>query len=218
LVPLDGSRFAMEAVEAVLTLFAGEDVHFVLVRAVEPLDVVGGRPGCQYMRLSTEQALVEAERYLAHQRAALLAAGVTVETHVRLGAPALAVAAAAREADVHLIAAATHGTGGIAGTITGSTVARIVQQTHGPVLLVRPAWLRYTVPIHTGPPPLEAEVEELPVTVGFTATELDYVRRGLERLLGEIRPDEPLYRLLARVRRARAAHETERERRHEVAA
>jgi hypothetical protein len=130
----------------------------------------------------------------------------------------LAVAAAAREAEVHLIAAATHGTGGIAGTITGSTAARIVQHALGPVLLVRAAWLRHTVPVPPVPPPADPKIEELPVTVGFTATELDYVRRGLERLLGEVRPDEPVYRLLARVRRARATHETERERRHEAAA
>jgi hypothetical protein len=66
-------------------------------------------------------------------------------------------------------------------------------------------------------PSAEVEIQELPVAVSFTADELDYVRRGLEMLLGEVRQDEPVSRSLARVRRARAAHETERARFHEAA-
>ena len=218
LVPLDGSPFAAEAIDAAQALLGERHPQLILVRAAEPLTTLTCRPGCPYMRLSTEQALAEAQRYLDGMAAGLTAADLSVQTRVLSDPPAAAVVAAAREADVHLIVAATHGSTGPSPTIMGRAAAGIVQHAPVPLLLVRPAWIRHTA--HGAAPPAAATLAEevlgatgdRPVSIGLTEDKVDLMLRGLDRLLGEVRPDEPVARLVARLRQAKATYETERRR------
>ncbi len=211
-VPLDGSDFACEVFAPLRDLLAGRAAQLVLVRAVEPLGPGAGRPACPYMRLATEEAMAEAQAYLDRIRARMAGPGTSVETRVVLGTPATAIVAVARSAAAHLIAISTHGSTGARPVITGSTAAAIVRHASTPVLLVRPAWVRHTAlrsepaaTAHVGPvPQAQPEpVEGFPIQIGLTEAEVQILLRGLDRLFGEVAPQEPVSQLESRLRRAK---------------
>lgn len=211
-VPLDGSDFACEVFAPLRALLSGWAVQLILVRAVEPLGPRAGRPACPYMRLATEEAMAEAQAYLDRIRARMAGTGASVETRVVLGTPATAIVAVARSAAAHLIAISTHGSTGARPVITGRTAAAIVRHASTPVLLVRPAWVRHTAlrpePAATEPAGLAPQeqpepLEGFPIQIGLTEADVQVLLRGLDRLFGEVAPQEPVYRLESRLRRAK---------------
>jgi nucleotide-binding universal stress UspA family protein len=211
-VPLDGSDFACEVFEPLQALLAGRRGHLILVRAVEPLGPRAGRPACPYMRLATEEAMAEAQAYLDRMRASMAGPGTSVEARVVLGTPATVIVAVARSEAAHLIAISTHGSTGARPVITGSTAAAIVRHASVPVLLVHPAWVRRTLlrpalGAPEGAEPAQEEqpegVEDLPLQVGLTEGDVQVILRGLDHLFGEVPPQEPVYRLESRLKRAK---------------
>ncbi len=118
LVPLDGSPLAELALLMVEAL-AGRPVRQVrLLRAVADLDE---RPA--------------AHDYLEQVAKRLTGAGLTVSTAVPVAEPTEAIAAAA--ADVDLVVIATHGRSGFDRMRHGSVAERVTHDVQTPVLLVR---------------------------------------------------------------------------------
>ena len=84
-----------------------------------------------------EHATEAAQASLNAAAADLSAAGVPVETAVRVGQPAEVILDAARFDDVDMIAMTTHGRSGIQRFLLGSVADQVVRHAHVPVLLVR---------------------------------------------------------------------------------
>jgi nucleotide-binding universal stress UspA family protein len=145
LVPLDGSEFAEHALSrAADTLGPRLTIH--LVRVVETPVFRGGgvmEPGMSYeyglIAEYLEATRDESQAYLFEQREALSDQGHTVTTEVREGRVADEILQAAQERDVHVIAMATHGRGGVGRLVFGSVAERVLSHSRIPLLLVRPA-------------------------------------------------------------------------------
>jgi nucleotide-binding universal stress UspA family protein len=210
LVALDGSGFAQEALAPVALLAGAQGAHIVLVQVVEPAVTPETWRGNTYVALRTAQSIVEARAYLEQMAGTLRGPTVIVETCARAGAPAATLLEIAREYQVDLIAMTTHGWSGVSPVCMGRVAAGVLQDATMPILLVRPEWVRRTAAdALLAAPPILPEPDELPISIGLTGTELALVLRGLERLLGEVRPEEPVYALCARLRQAKAVYDAE---------
>jgi nucleotide-binding universal stress UspA family protein len=93
-----------------------------------PLDVLTLPPG--------KANLAFIDEGLALRAARVRDVGVPVETHVRNGAPAQEIVAAARELHVDLIVVGSHGTSGVADILIGSVAARVVRHAPCPILVI----------------------------------------------------------------------------------
>ncbi|HYU17741.1 MAG TPA: universal stress protein [Chloroflexota bacterium] len=167
-VPLDGSRFAEEALGPAHPLAEALVAELVLVRAVKPVNY-SDRDGGPYLERRVQAEVCEARQYLEGLAAKLRASGRGVEVHVELSPPALTIANVARDRGAGLIAMATHGRGGLARLALGSVAAATLQLTSVPLLLVRPAAVRRHLP-DTARVPCRPAAKEKPagprVTVG----------------------------------------------------
>jgi nucleotide-binding universal stress UspA family protein len=149
LVPLDGSRFAEQALPTAETLAHVFGAPLVLVRtidsALDPLTYVGSpaqiepdyeaadRATVQYLRRASE-----AREYLARVRDGLALRGERVEVAVRTGAPFAAIEAVRREKHAGLIVLATHSHAWFMGRFLSSVAAAIIEHVEAPVLVLRP--------------------------------------------------------------------------------
>ena len=142
LIPLDGSHLAEQILAPVLALGRPTDAEYTLVQVVNPLVVLGysglvTEPHLDYE--ATRQRQDEAEHYLGRISERLRGEGLRVRTRVLLNErPAPAVLHAARDANADLIALATHGRGGLARLMVGSTADKVLRAADCPVLLNRP--------------------------------------------------------------------------------
>lgn len=124
IVPLDGSRFAEQALEAAETLARTFGLYLVLVGAIEPLDM--------------EDEERRAAAYLSRMRAEVEQRNVRAVTAVRRGSPLSVIDRVWREFDGGLIVIASHGRGGLTGTFLGSVAAQLIEEVEAPVLVIRP--------------------------------------------------------------------------------
>ncbi len=127
--------------------------------------------------------VVEAHHYLEEVASGLRAEVRAVDVCTSVGHPGPAIAAAAREANVQLIAMATHGPGGLARLLKGSVATEVLQRATVPVLLVRPAAMpvRVAAPVEITSQPAEA-VDLRPVTITLSPGDIELTREGLELL------------------------------------
>jgi nucleotide-binding universal stress UspA family protein len=220
LVPLDGSAYAEEALAPAARLARAAGTELRLLRVVElPLHPYG--EGYVYVGYDPTLDLAGAREYLGTVAARLAAEGLEVTVRTDFGAPGQVIGEHARVAGADLVAMATHGHTGLTRVVLGSVAAATLQRANRPTLLVRPEAVRAAAPaaaeeLAAGAPPGEPTVQ-----VALSLEELDLVRRGLVRLLGEVHPAEPVAALGARLRRAAAgaprpaadgaAHEPEKE-------
>lgn len=161
LIPLDGSGFSRQIMRVVQTFFAPEDVQLVLLRAayppatvsdVAPQDIFTGATPIMgsydsYSRtLDAEyrEATKERETYrsqllqeLRIEAERLEHAGYTVTAEVVFGDPAHRIIEYVADADVDLVAMATHGRSGIGRLVLGSVAERVLHGVAVPVLLMR---------------------------------------------------------------------------------
>jgi nucleotide-binding universal stress UspA family protein len=121
MVPLDGSELAQSVVGHALDLARALGATVVL------LHVQNGRTG------SKEAA----RRYLEFVQAQFASCGVPIELVVVHGAIAASIIRAAEEANVDLIAMATHGRTGVQRAVYGSVAEEVLRRSNKPVLLVR---------------------------------------------------------------------------------
>jgi nucleotide-binding universal stress UspA family protein len=142
LIPLDGSALAEQILAPALELGGLAQAEYILLRAVEPLVLVGYAPLAQASRLDvklTQEGLAEAQRYLARVAERLRSAGRPTQTRALLTEqPAVAILDEARRQDVDLIALATHGRRGLARLLLGSVADKVLRGATLPVLMQRP--------------------------------------------------------------------------------
>lgn len=161
LVPLDGSAFSRQIVPLLRRTFDPAAYQLVLFRVGEqPVGVFGtpSRPSitawprleyaterdCEFARHpiyadQQEHNLRAAiEDSLTDDRRTLQDAGYAVSVVVRFGEPAEEIVTFAREADVDLVAMATHGRSGLSHLLLGSVAEQVLRHLTIPVMLVRP--------------------------------------------------------------------------------
>ena len=133
LVPLDGSALAEAALWRAVDIGGAEGVAYSLLRAAEAHTMPGADP--VEAQVSTVR---EAEEYLESVAKRLRERGVrAVETHVWYGAPAGAIAEAAKVQKVDMIVMSTHGRSGLGRLILGSVAETVLRGTTTPILVVR---------------------------------------------------------------------------------
>lgn len=87
-------------------------------------------------------ALRDAQGYLTAIQAQLVSEGVDAEVKVIEGRPASSIVDYANEADVDLVLIATHGRTGFRRLLLGSVANQVLNESHVPVLLIRPSSCR----------------------------------------------------------------------------
>lgn len=152
LVPLDGSAFALSAVDQLLELRGGSELEYVLLEVVTSGFVDVSPPGLAgladyaaipeaYSGLSDiAQARAAAEERLngvADRLRAQGAPSVRVRV-VEAAEPAAAITRAVREELVDFIAMSTRGSSGLKRFVLGSVAEKVVRESAVPVLLVTP--------------------------------------------------------------------------------
>ena len=135
LVALDGSSFSEEAIEVALEFAGAFLVDLILFHAVEPIAPLFGS-GYSLTELDTDVRRDAARQLLEDIAARLRERGQTVETMTAVGPVPATIARSAVEAQADFIVMATHGLGGLARVMIGSTAPDVVHVATVPVLLV----------------------------------------------------------------------------------
>jgi nucleotide-binding universal stress UspA family protein len=161
LVPLDGSAFSQQIVPYICHVLDPEAYQLILLQVAEqPAGVLGAPPRPAAVAWPLPEYATARDVEFAHHpiyasqmehnvRAALEdalwldqrtleKAGYTVTSVVRFGDPVQEIVRFARDADVDLVAMATHGRSGLRQLIMGSVAEQVLRRLAIPVLLVRP--------------------------------------------------------------------------------
>jgi nucleotide-binding universal stress UspA family protein len=133
LVPLDGTPFAESALPLARSIARRADAELVLVHAYEPPAAVGEWPGAAFGDPQTLHEIRRAAQDYLDDVVARTGAGRGVLLD---GAPATAIHDAALEMDADLVVMASHGRGGVARFVFGSTAESVVREGGVPVLVV----------------------------------------------------------------------------------
>lgn len=148
LVPLDGSRFAEQALPHALNIAAAGAVEIHLLSVAPLLDeqahsVVDMYPVYVYRDYMVNH-VSESERikqglqdYLDQVTLRITAAGHDAVSAICLGQPADEIISYASENDCELIVMSTHGRSGIGRWVYGSVADKVLRGSSTPVLLVR---------------------------------------------------------------------------------
>jgi nucleotide-binding universal stress UspA family protein len=178
LVPLDGSELAETAVEHASALVAPGAATLILLQVVEPILAFTADGLSATSPFDAEEALAGARTYLETLAERAAALGWTTEVDAVLGYAAGAIAAAARDHQVDVVAMATHGRGGIARVVLGSVATGVLQRSHTPVLVVPPGAVS-----RVATAPVSAAAAEPSITLTLSPREVRWVQRGLEALV-----------------------------------
>ncbi len=148
LVPLDGSELA-EAVFSHLIALAeqrGMDrVDVILLRVCEPIIIPPGYEvdvsddWISYTEQQLDRAKQAAEKYLAELAEIIEAAGMRVQTVVRVGQPAAEIINYTDSHPLNLVVMSTHGWSGHNWWPWGSVTGKVLESISSPLLLVRPS-------------------------------------------------------------------------------
>jgi nucleotide-binding universal stress UspA family protein len=151
LVPLDGSRLSLEAIDHLLALPHAADLEYVLLEVIPPtvptIATAADAPAWAATMATADAYLAatdvgqlrgDVERRLNDVAERIRARGAQrVEVRVVEAAdPADAIADAVRHELVDFIAMSTHGAGGLQRAMLGSVAEKVVRESDVPVLLV----------------------------------------------------------------------------------
>jgi len=139
LVATDGSRAAVAALDAAITLAVATGDEIVAVTVWRALQ---GDYGLAHPSSSVLDDLLTAEREhaeatLSDAAARAEAAGVSIRTLLVAGDPAHEICDRARELDARLIAVGTRGYGSVASLLLGSVSNAVIRQAPCPVMVIR---------------------------------------------------------------------------------
>lgn len=139
LIPLDGSALAEDILDHALALGTLTHAHYTLVQAVEPIMITYCVPPAvvRVDEQQVRQARINAQSYLDRVAERLRARGLTVDTAIVMGPPALAILEYAQQHAVDVIAMSTHGRSGFKRMLLGSVADKVVRGACVPVLLHR---------------------------------------------------------------------------------
>lgn len=132
LIALDGSQRAEAVVTPAVALAAALEAHIILVRVVEN----GGKTERDQDMSEAKATPAQALEYLGQLRERC--DGRTWETEVQVGRPGPALAAAARDMNVDVIAMTTHGGGTESSHALGDVANAALHLTNVPLFFVRP--------------------------------------------------------------------------------
>jgi nucleotide-binding universal stress UspA family protein len=150
LIPLDGSSFAEQAVEAATALGSLTEAEYVLVQVVEPM-IRGGHmetsltspsePGIiRRLQLLHDEDKANAGAYLEKIAQQLKSQGYRAEIRVIVNEQAaVALLDAAKEVKANAIALCTHGRRGLPRLFLGSVADKMLRGASLPMLIHRPA-------------------------------------------------------------------------------
>ncbi|HEY3298468.1 MAG TPA: universal stress protein [Armatimonadota bacterium] len=140
LVPLDGSKFAEDALAHATGLAKVFASRITVIFVIEPLPAFP-QPATlgivMVMPQNMEQEIKQAEEYLACITNDLKKAGVEARLVVTEGDPAAEICDYGKENEMDLIVMSTHGRSGIRRWVYGSVAERVLREAHSPILLVR---------------------------------------------------------------------------------
>jgi nucleotide-binding universal stress UspA family protein len=137
LVPIDGSKYSLAAVEFIASRDAliGTDPTVELLNVTTPIPAhVARAVGKDMIRRYHED---EADKVLKPSLAVLHKAGLTAHATWRAGHAGDVIAAVADKHEVDLIVMGARGHGALAGLIIGSVTNKVLAQTRRPMLVVR---------------------------------------------------------------------------------
>jgi nucleotide-binding universal stress UspA family protein len=143
LIPLDGSTAAETMLSQLQELGLAAPVTYILLRVVEPVQLVRRMPADPAVRELDDQLLdrliVGAQQYLEQLAEHLAAPGMNVQTKVVVAPQAAtAILEQAQLDKADLIAMATHARRGLARVLLGSVAETVLREARIPVLLRRP--------------------------------------------------------------------------------
>ncbi len=140
LVPLDGSDRAEAILPHVIDMAQCNQASVTLLQVIER-EVVLVSPYDPLTSFEPEnliaQQITDAEAYLDAHCAHLQELGIMVQRLVRRGPVVETVIEIANEAEVDLIAMASHGRSGLARVLFGSVATGVLQHARQPLLLIR---------------------------------------------------------------------------------
>ncbi len=128
LVALDGSEFAEQVLPSAMKIGRALSAELYLVRVVDPAECI-----------HPEAAKDQAASYLQRVARGSQYDSGAITSQVLWGPPGDQIAAAARDAGIHMIAMATHGRGAAARLAMGSVASSVIRLARVPILLVRPS-------------------------------------------------------------------------------
>lgn len=136
MVPLDGSRFAEQALPLAVTVArrAGARLHLVAVRPAYPVDFLGAEAD-GYLEKTADQLRPEVKDVSWRS---LLSEGPLAYPPPASNSVAEVLSRHGAEEDVGLVVMTTHGRGGLRRAWLGSVADSLVRLSHAPVLLVKP--------------------------------------------------------------------------------
>ena len=136
LVPLDGSELAECALSHVQSLVKDGSVGEVTLLHIIRIDVPWAEVDLQQFR---GLAFAAANKYLAEMESRLVSTGAKVKTKVlEANGTANTITEYAQKNSMDLIVMSTHGYTGLKKVLLGSVASGVLNQSHVPVLLIRP--------------------------------------------------------------------------------
>jgi nucleotide-binding universal stress UspA family protein len=145
LVPLDGSGLAECTLSHVKNLFKEGSVGEVTLLNVVKVDLRWAAMGSdEYpkgidLEAIREPLFIASRKYLADIEARLISEGIKVKTEsVEGDRPADTITEYAQKKGMDMIIIGTHGYTGLKKLLLGSVASGVLQQSHIPVLLIRP--------------------------------------------------------------------------------
>jgi nucleotide-binding universal stress UspA family protein len=144
LVPLDGSALAECTLSHVKNLFKDGSVKEITLLNVVKVDIPWATVSAEYPKPIDLNAIREplfnaSRKYLADMESRLGSEGVKVKTDSLEGSrPADTIVEYAQENGMDLIIIGTHGYTGLKKLLLGSVASGVLNQSHIPVLLIRP--------------------------------------------------------------------------------
>jgi len=141
LVPVDGSTLAECALGHAAAMVKGGFAREVTILNVVKIDIPWADATNRKFDINElrEHAFSLAQEYLAGVAPRLASQGIAVGTEaIESHRPAETIADYARDKRIDLIVMATHGRTGVKELMLGSVARSVLQQSHVPVLLVRP--------------------------------------------------------------------------------
>jgi nucleotide-binding universal stress UspA family protein len=137
LLPTDGSELSLKSIDWLIAHRDDwkvlPDIHLLNVQPALSADIGRFINHAQLQVFHREQG----EAALAPAQARLAAAGIAARSHVSVGEAAPTICDFADSRGCSLIAIATHGHGGLVGSLLGSVAMKVVHGSTVPVLLTR---------------------------------------------------------------------------------
>jgi nucleotide-binding universal stress UspA family protein len=151
LVPLDGSQLAEHALAVAAKLARSSDGTLILIQALPMTSVYASFYVPEVLPPANEEEEPRARAYLTQQAGLPMLSGLSVETAVLTGPPALSILEAAANHKADMIVMTSHGRSGLSRWVFGSVAEHVARQANTPVLVLRqhllPFWTEGADPV-----------------------------------------------------------------------